>query len=110
MPEGHRFAELVHELQQLERTPAAAQGTMILDAFARHTRCEHGALYLRDARGSELRLAAKSQQCVAPEILATDVRAEDAVSPAPAVVVPLQTHREAMGVLALAAPDIGDEL
>ena len=108
MPEAHRFAELVHELQQLERTPPAAQGPMILDAFARHTRFEHGALYLREARGSELRLAAKSQQCVAPEILAVDVRAEDAVSPSPSVVVPLQSHREAMGVLALglAAPDL----
>lgn len=106
MPEAHRFAELVHELQQLERTPAAAQGPLILDAFARHTRFAHGALYLRDARGSELRLAAKSHQCVAPEILAVDARPEDAVSPVPSVVVPLQTHREAMGVLALSAPDV----
>jgi phosphoserine phosphatase RsbU/P len=110
MPEAHRFAELVHALQQLERTPAAAQGPLILDAFARHTRFEHGALYLREGRGSELRLAAKSVRCVAPEILATDVRAEDAVSPAPALVVPLQSHRESMGVLALAAPDMDGEL
>src|SRR5688572_13802096 len=109
MPEAHRFAELVHELQQLERTPAAAQGSLILDAFARHTRFAHGALYLREARGSELRLAAKSHQCVAPEILAVDARPEDAVSPVPSVVVALQTHRESMGVLALSAPDV-DEL
>src|SRR5690348_7991264 len=104
MPEAHRFAELVHALQQLERTPAAAQGTMILDAFARHTRFDCGALYLRDGRGSELRLAAKSAHCVAPEVLGLDVRAEDAVSPSPSVVVPLQSQREAVGVLALAAP------
>ena len=101
MPEAHRFAELVHELQQLERTPAAAQGSMILDAFARHTRFDTGALYLRDARGADLRLAAKSQQCVAPEILAAGVRPEEAMSPAPALVVPLQSHRDAMGLLAL---------
>src|SRR5215216_106593 len=110
MPQAHRFAEFVHELQQLERTPAAAQGTMILDAFARHTRFHSGALYLRDARGSELRLAAKSHQCVAPEILAVDMRAEDAVSPSPSVVVPLQSHREAVGILALAAPELEDGL
>lgn len=110
MPEAHRFAEFVHALQQLERTPAAAQGTMILDAFARHTRFDSGVLYLRDARGSELRLAAKSHHCVAPEILALDMRAEDAVSPSPSVVVPLQSHRESVGVLALAAPELGDGL
>lgn len=101
MPEARRFAEFVHALQQLERTPAAAQGTMILDAFARHTRFESGALYLRDTRGSELRLAAKSHKCVAPEILAVDARPEEAVSPSPAVVVPLQSSRESVGVLAL---------
>ncbi len=83
---------------------------MILDAFARHTRFDSGVLYLRDARGSELRLAAKSHHCVAPEILALDMRAEDAVSPAPSVVVPLQSHRESVGVLALAAPELEDGL
>jgi phosphoserine phosphatase RsbU/P len=108
MPPVHRFAEFVHELQQLERTPIAAQGSQILDAFARHTRFDSGALYLRT--GSELRLAAKSLQCVAPEILGIDVRAEDAVMPCPAVVVPLQSHREAVGLLALSTPDIDDGL
>ena len=62
MPPVHRFAEFVHELQQLERTPIAAQGTRILDAIARHTRFDSGALYLRDGRGTDLRLAAKSLQ------------------------------------------------
>ncbi|HEY0370712.1 MAG TPA: SpoIIE family protein phosphatase [Thermoanaerobaculia bacterium] len=110
MPEAHRFAEFVHELQQLERTPAAAQGTKILDAFARHTRFESGALYLLDARGLELRLAAKSHHCVAPEILAIDARPEDALSPSPVIVVQLQTHREAMGLIALSAPDLEEGL
>ena len=110
MPQVHRFAEFVHELQQLERTSIAAQGTQILDAFARHTRFDSGALYLRDARGSELRLAAKSQQCVAPEILYADTRAEDAVLPSPAVVVPLQSHREAVGLLALSTLLIDDTM
>jgi phosphoserine phosphatase RsbU/P len=101
MPPAHRFAEFVHELQQLERTPIAAQGPLILETFARHTRFSGGALYLRDGRGPDLRLAAKSVQCVAPEILATGIRPEDALSPCPAVVVPLQSQREAVGLLAL---------
>jgi phosphoserine phosphatase RsbU/P len=108
MPQVHRFAEFVHELQQLERTSIAAHGPQILDAFARHTRFDSGALYLRDGRGDALRLAAKSLQCVAPEILDGDMRAEDSVRPSPAVVVPLQSHREAMGLLALSTPRLGD--
>jgi len=99
----HPFANFIHELQQLERSPLANQGSLILDAFTRHTRFDAGALYLCDARGSELRLAAKSQQCVAPEILEGD--AESALQPWPSVVVPLQSHREAVGVLALAMPE-----
>jgi sigma-B regulation protein RsbU (phosphoserine phosphatase) len=109
MPPVHRFAEFVHELQQLERTPIAAQGTRILDAIARHTRFDSGALYLRDGRGADLRLAAKSLQCVAPEIL-QDGSAEELVVPSPAVVVPLQSHREDMGLLALSTPDIDDTM
>jgi phosphoserine phosphatase RsbU/P len=109
MPQVHRFAEFVHELQQLERSSIATQGPRILDAFARHTRFDSGALYLRDGRNSELRLAAKSLQCVAPEILG-DGRAEDVVVPSPAVVVPLQSHREDMGLLALSTLAIDDTM
>ena len=102
----HRFADFVHEIQQLERASLSAQGPLILDAFTRHTRFNDGALYLREGRGSELRLAAKSQQCVAPEILIG--AAEDSVQPLPAVVVALQSQREAVGVLALSSGDAGD--
>ncbi|PYQ29266.1 MAG: hypothetical protein DMF56_13430 [Acidobacteria bacterium] len=94
----HPLATFLNDLQQLERSPIASQGSLILNAFTRHTRFDAGALYLRDARGSEMRLAAKSQ-CIAPEIL--DGAAEDVLQPAPHVVVPLQSHREAVGVLAL---------
>ncbi|HEX7832457.1 MAG TPA: SpoIIE family protein phosphatase [Thermoanaerobaculia bacterium] len=104
----HRFAEFVHELQQLERTSIAAQGSQILDAFARHTRFDGGALYLREARGREMRLAAKSEQCVAPEILDLDARAEDAVTPSPALVIPLQSQRDDVGVLALSTQQTDD--
>lgn len=106
----HRFAEFVHELQQLERTSIAAHGSQILDAFARHTRFDAGALYLRDARGRELRLAAKSDAWVAPEILDVDARAEEAVVPSPAIVVSLQSHREPVGVLALGTESTDDGL
>jgi len=96
----HSFANFIHELQQLERSPMASQGLLILDAFTRHTRFDCGALYLRDARGSELRLAAKSHHCVAPEILEGDAQA--VLQPAPAIVVPLQSQRDSLGLLALA--------
>jgi sigma-B regulation protein RsbU (phosphoserine phosphatase) len=109
MPPVHRFAEFVHELQQLERSSIAAQGPRILDAFARHTRFDSGALYLRESRGAELRLAAKSAHCVAPDLLG-DGKVEDLVVPSPAVVVPLQSHREDVGLLALSTPAIDDTI
>ena len=108
MPPVHRFAEFVSELQQLEKTSIAAQGPVILEAFARHTRFDNGALYLRDGRGPALRLAAKSHKCDAPDLL--DVWSADAVLPSPAVVVPLQSHREAVGVLALSTEAIDDSM
>ena len=48
-----RFADFLHDLQQLERS--APRGDAILDAFTRHTPFEGGAVYLRD-RDSILRL------------------------------------------------------
>jgi sigma-B regulation protein RsbU (phosphoserine phosphatase) len=106
---ARRFADFLTELQQLEKASIAAQAPQILDAFARHTRFDGGALYLRDGRTSGLRLAAKSLRCVAPAILDVDIRAEDAVVPSPAVVVPLQTQREAVGVLALSTETVHAE-
>ena len=96
-----RFTDFLTELQQLEKASVAAQGPLILEAFARHTRFDGGALYLRDGRNSGLRLAAKSTSCVAPEILEIDIRAEDALVPSPLVVVSLQSNRDAVGLLAL---------
>jgi sigma-B regulation protein RsbU (phosphoserine phosphatase) len=96
-----RFTDFLTELQQLEKASIAAQGPLILEAFARHTRFDGGALYLREGRTSGLRLAAKSIRCVAPEILEIDIRAEDALTPSPIVVVSLQSNRDAVGLLAL---------
>ncbi|HEU4887773.1 MAG TPA: hypothetical protein VFV49_07810, partial [Thermoanaerobaculia bacterium] len=105
-----RFADFLSDLQLLEKASIAAQGPLILDAFARHTRFDTGALYLREGRNPGLRLAAKSDRCVAPEILDVDMRAEDAVLPQPAVVVPLQGHRESVGVLVLSTEALDDLL
>jgi phosphoserine phosphatase RsbU/P len=110
MAPATRFADFARELQRLEKASIAAQGPLILDAFARHTRFDTGVLYLRDARESGWRLAAKSAQCVAPEILDDGIRAEDAVLPSPAIVVPLQSHRESLGMLALSTEAIDDSM
>ncbi|HEX7155144.1 MAG TPA: SpoIIE family protein phosphatase [Thermoanaerobaculia bacterium] len=99
MPPVHRFAEFVHDLQQLEKTSVAAQGPLILAAFERHTPFAVGALYLREGRGASLRLAAKSHHCTAPALLANE--REISVEPAPHVVLPLRSHREQLGLLAL---------
>jgi sigma-B regulation protein RsbU (phosphoserine phosphatase) len=108
MPQVRRFAELVNELQQLEKGSIATQGPLILDLFARHTCFDNGALYLRDGRGTGMRLAAKSKSCVAPEILAAGMRPEESVTPLPTTVVTLQSQREAVGMLALSTQSEGD--
>jgi sigma-B regulation protein RsbU (phosphoserine phosphatase) len=110
MPPVHRFAEFVHELQELEKASIVGQGPRILDAFARHTRFDSGAIYLRDGRGPALHLAAKSLYCVAPDILEGDAFAQDALTPSPAIIVPLQSYREAVGLLALSTEAIDDTI
>jgi len=110
MPPVRRFTDFVHELQQMEKTSIAAQAPRILDAFARHTRFDIGALYLRDGREQTLRLAAKSMAVVAPEILDVGRRPEETIVPSPSVVVSLQSHREAFGVLALSTESIEEGL
>lgn len=106
MPQVHRFADFLADLQQLDRSPIDAQAPKIIEAFTRHTPFELGALYLRD-RESSMRLAAKSQQCAAPEILD---RAASAVplEPRPHIVLPLRNHREELGVLALTRRGTGE--
>jgi len=68
-PLVHQFAEFLHDLQQLERAALPSHGALIFDAFNKHTPFDVGAVYMRDGRGAGMRLAAKSSQCVAPEIL-----------------------------------------
>ncbi|HUJ12324.1 MAG TPA: SpoIIE family protein phosphatase [Thermoanaerobaculia bacterium] len=100
-----RFAEFLNDLQQLERT--AARSEAILEAFTRHTPFPAGALYLRD-RDANLRLAAKSQQFVAPDILADEPPTE-VIAAADRVLVPLRSGRDHLGLLALSGGEYSDE-
>jgi phosphoserine phosphatase RsbU/P len=100
-----RFAEFVHDLQQLERM--ASRGDAILDTFCRHTPFEQGAIYLRD-RDATMRLAAKSQQFVAPEILADEPPTE-LIAVDDRVLIPLRSGREHLGLLALTGGKYSDE-
>jgi phosphoserine phosphatase RsbU/P len=100
-----RIAEFFQDLQQLERT--AARGDAILDAFTRHTPFEGGAVYLRD-RDAILRLAAKSQHFVAPEILADEPPAE-VIAAHDRILVPLRCGRDHLGLLALTGGEYSDE-
>src|SRR5436190_23180954 len=95
MPVAARFADFLHDLQQLEKAAVPTHGPLILEAFTRHSSFEEGAVWLRDARGSGLRLAAKSQSCVAPEILDNDA-ALDAF-----LLFPIRTIKDDFGVVAL---------
>ncbi|HXG59284.1 MAG TPA: GAF domain-containing protein, partial [Thermoanaerobaculia bacterium] len=106
MPSVARFADLLHDLRQLERAAAPAHGRLILDAFGRHTPFAAGAVYMREAGTSQLRLAAAAR-CNAPELIECDPPREVTVShrlpldPLPHVVLPLHAHREPVGLVAL---------
>src|SRR5512140_618576 len=105
VPTTHRLADFLHDLRQLERAAASLHGNLILDAFRRHTPYSSGAVYV--CEGSALRLTAKSQSCVAPEILDIEVPAElttDFVLPiSPAhVLIPMRASRDNIGVVSLA--------
>jgi sigma-B regulation protein RsbU (phosphoserine phosphatase) len=105
-PLAHQFAEFLQDLQQLERAALSSHGSLILDAFTKHSAYDVGAVYLRDGRGPSLRLAAKSQVCVAPEILDGDMLDTDLpLEPLPRHVIPMRTSRDHFGVIALS----GDE-
>src|SRR5438445_3554284 len=105
MPIVRRFAEFLHDLQQLEGT--VARGDAILDAFTRHTPFDGGAVYLRD-RDASLRLAAKTQQFVAPEILDREPPSE-LIAGTDRVLVPLRSGREHLGVLALTGGEYSED-
>ncbi|MGZ8796209.1 MAG: PP2C family protein-serine/threonine phosphatase [Thermoanaerobaculia bacterium] len=109
MPAVHRISDFLTELQQLERATFPADAGKILDAFTRHTPFGTGALYLRDPDDS-MRLAAKSQHFVAPEILDPKWKSELPADPGPAVVVALRNYRGDVGVLTLSGLGSDDDL
>lgn len=100
-PALHRFAEFLRDLQGLERA-AVARGEGLLDSFLRHTASDSGALYLREGTG--MKLAAKSGQCVAPEILDCEPPA-DVSAEGDFILVPLRNGRDHFGVVRLMAGD-----
>src|SRR5258708_33755708 len=101
------LADLLSDLHQLEKTAATSHGSLILDAFIRHTPFDDGAVYLRDGREAHLRLAAKSQHCQAPELILPD--GELLLEPAPHAVLPLRSAKERHGVVAPnGEPRVGD--
>jgi sigma-B regulation protein RsbU (phosphoserine phosphatase) len=109
-----RLSDLISDLQHLERAAQGAHAPMILEAFTRNTPFETGAVYLRDAGG--LRLAAKSEQCFAPELLQIEVPLEPTtelflpLEPRPVVILPIRAHRDPAGLLALSSSGvIGDD-
>ncbi len=101
------FAEFLSDLQQLERAAIPSHGLLILDAFARHTQFQAGAVYLRDSRDAVLRLAASSVDYQAPEFLESSAGALP-LHPLPQLVVTIRSQRDEMGLLALARTQAGD--
>jgi len=97
----------IADLQHLERAAQSAHGPLILDAFTRNTAFDIGAVYVRDGQG--LRLAAKSEACIAPDLLQIELPSEPVtdlvlpVEPRPLFVVPLRAHRDYAGVVVLSS-------
>ena len=109
-----RLSDLISDLQHLERAAQGTHAPLILEAFARNTPFESGAVYLRD--GSGLRLAAKSEQCTAPDVLQIEVPSEPTtelllpLEPRPLLILPIRSHRDTSGLVALSSSsEVGDD-
>jgi len=114
--------QLLRDLQQISRalprneSDLLAQGSLIRDAFVRHSRYSDAAVYLRDPRDGSLRLSAKSESLSAPatledmfpeEVLSRGlhehfVQASSALDPRTRTVLPITNAREHFGLIALA--------
>ena len=103
MPLATRFADFLHDLQQLEKAALASHGPLILDAFTRHSPFDEGAVWLRDSRGGGMRLAAKSPSCPVPEVIDSE-NALDAF-----LLVPMRTSRDDFGLVALSGKPASDD-
>ncbi|HKO56609.1 MAG TPA: SpoIIE family protein phosphatase [Thermoanaerobaculia bacterium] len=98
MPQATGLAEFLRDLQQLEKAAAQHHGQLILDAFCRHTPYSAGAVWLRDGRGAALQLAARSPEFDPPPDVGEIPRD---VSMGPHVLIPIRSHRESLGLIAL---------
>lgn len=95
------LADILNDLQQLERAALPAQGPLILEAFTRHTPFDAGAVFLREPRGAEMRLAAKCGDVNVDEVLDRELPGM--------VMVPIRTSKESLGVVALSGEQTSDE-
>ena len=85
------LSDFLRDLRLIERATPAQHGTLILDAFRRHTPFNGGAVYFKER--DALRLAAKTN-CDAPEVF-------EGAQWGKGVVVPLRAHRDDFGLIAL---------
>jgi len=108
------LSRFIADLQHLERAAQSAHGPLILDAFTRNTAFDSGAVYLRE--GDCLRLVAKSETCIAPDLLQIDFPLEPVtdlvlpLEPRPMLVMPMRAHRDYAGVVVLgSSAEVRDE-
>jgi len=87
------LSDFLHDLRLIEKAAPAQHGSLILDAFRRHTPFTNGAVYFRDH--DSLRLAAKN--CDAPDVWSDDTPSH--------VIVPLRVYRDEIGLVALTVDD-----
>src|SRR5436305_8489010 len=87
------LSTFLRDLRQIEKAAPAQHGTLILDAFRRHTPFAGGAVYFRDR--DALRLSAKTN-CEAPDVWSAGAPLSD-------VVIPLRVQRDDIGMVALIA-------
>jgi len=95
------LSDFLHDLRQLEKAAPAQHGTLILEAFRRHTQFAEGAVYFRER--DALRLAAKTESCDLPDAW------NAAEGGGATLTLALRTHRDDFGIIALTADSVSDD-
>lgn len=117
-----QLSPLLRDLQQISRSlprsesDLLAQGSLIREAFVRHSPYSHAAVYLRDPKDGSLRLTAASDSLVVPSTI-EDSFSEDilcrgrhdelaadysTLDPRIVTMIPISNGRERFGLIALA--------